>query len=119
MVKTRGPRRRESATAISGTASRGMRVAVGHFCCGFAAADGVAAALEGLVGILGIWLWEGLYGCSFWAVSLLQRRCVQNSSDGGFLVCWGVDARPLPIKFAKKGFFYERNKNAAARGKDP
>ena len=96
-----------------------MRVAVDDFCCGFAAADGVAAALEGLVGILGIWLWEGLYGCSFWAVSLLQRRCVQNSSDGGFLVCWGVDARPLPIKFAKKGFFYERNKNAAARGKDP
>ena len=59
----------------------------------------------------------GPYGCSFLALSLWQRRCVQKSSGGGFLVCWGVDARPLPIKYWKTGFFYERNKNAAARGK--
>ena len=66
LVKTRGPRRRESATARSGTASREMRaVHLGPFRCGFAGA-GVAAALRAaLEGLVGMWLWEGLYGCSF------------------------------------------------------
>ena len=101
-MKTRGPRRRESATAKSGIASREMRaVQVGPFRCGFAGADGVAAALEGLVGIVGIWVWEGLYGCSFWAALLVLSRCVQKSSGGGFLVCWDVHARLLPVKSAK------------------
>ena len=67
MVKTRGPARSrpESATARSGTASSEMRVAVGPFRCGLAAADGDAALQAALEALLGIWLWEGLYGCSF------------------------------------------------------
>ena len=74
LVKTRGPvsrrKRVASATARSGTASSEMRagnvrVAVGEFCCLFAAA-GVAAALRAaLEGLDGIGLWEGLYVCSF------------------------------------------------------
>jgi hypothetical protein len=57
-------------TARSGTASREMRAghvhdAVDEFCCVFAAA-GIAAALQGAKeGLVGMWLWEGLYGCSF------------------------------------------------------
>ena len=54
-VKTRGPRRRESATAKSGIASSEMRaVQVGPFRCVLAAA-GVAAALRAaLLGLVGI-----------------------------------------------------------------
>ena len=45
--------------------------AVDEFCCVFAAA-GIAAALQGAKeGLVGMWLWEGLYGCSFWAASLV------------------------------------------------
>ena len=68
LVKTLGPARpsrHESATARSGIASREMRVAVDEFCCVFAAADGDAALLAWLEGLVGMWLWEGLYGCSF------------------------------------------------------
>ena len=94
LVKTRGPRRRESATAKSGTASREMRaVHVGPFRCVFAAAGGDAAPLSWLEGLVGIWLWEGRYGCSFWAASLGQRDLVQKSCGGGFLVGWGGDGR--------------------------
>ena len=108
MVKTRGPvsRRNASVTAKSGTASREMRaghvhVAVGPFRSGFAAAEGDAALLAWLEGLLGIGLWEGLYGCSFWAVSFVQPDLVQNRCGGVFLVRWGVDARPLTGKCEK------------------
>ena len=77
-MKTRGlvSRRNASVTARSGIASREMRaahvrVAVDEFCCVFAAADGDAALLAWLEGLVGMWLWEGLYGCSFWAASLV------------------------------------------------
>ena len=65
-MKTRGPRRRESATARSGIASREMRaVVVSPFRCGLAAAGGDAALRGALESLVGIWLWEGLYGCLF------------------------------------------------------
>ena len=65
LVKTRGPRRRESATAKSGIASREIHFAVDEFCCGLAAARGDAALRTALEAVVGMWLWEGLYGCSF------------------------------------------------------
>ena len=69
LVKTRGPvsrrRRDASATARSGIASRETRVAVDEFCRVFAASAGAAALRAALEGLLGMWLWEGLYGCSF------------------------------------------------------
>ena len=64
-VKTRGPRRRESATARSGIASSEMRVAVGLFRCVFAAAGGDAALRAALEGLLGIWLWESFTAARF------------------------------------------------------
>ena len=76
-------------------------VQVGPFRCGLAAAGGDAALRAAREGLVGMWLWEGLDGCSFWAASLVQRRWVQKSSGGGFLVFWGVDARPLPAKHPK------------------
>ena len=104
-VKTRGPRRRESATARSGTPSSEMRaVQVGPFRCVLAAADGDAALRAALLGLVGIWLWEGLYGCSFLAASLVQRRCVQKSSGGCFFGVLGVDGVPYGLTLAKKGF---------------
>ena len=100
--QTPRPRRRESVTARSGIASRDRRaVHVVPFRCGLAAAEGDAALRAAQEGLLGIWLWEGLYGCSFWAASFVQRRRVQNRCGGGFLVCWGVDARPFTSKCAK------------------
>jgi len=42
-------------------------------------------------------------------VSLVQPDLVLNSSGGGFLVCWGVDAQPKAVKSPKKGFPDEQN----------
>ena len=95
--------------ARSGIASREMRAGhVGPFRCVLTAAGGAAALLAWLEGLVGIWLWEGLYGCSFWAALLVQLRRVQNSCGGGFLVGWGVDARLLLAKYSKKGFSDEQ-----------
>ena len=111
-VKTRGPvsrRRAESATARSGIASREMRVAVDEFCRVFAALRGLAALRAALEVLLGMWLWEGLYGCSFCAASLVERDLVQNRCGGGFLVSWGVDGATCRLKMQKKGFSFEQN----------
>ena len=64
-MKTLGPRRRERAMARSGIASSEMRVAVDQFSCFFAAAAGAAALRAALELLVGMWLWDGLYGCSF------------------------------------------------------
>jgi len=40
-------------------------VQVHEFWCVLAAADGDAALRAALEGLVGMWLWEGLYGCSF------------------------------------------------------
>ena len=86
-------------------------VQVGPFRCDLAAAGGDDALRAALEGLVGMWLWAGPYGCSFWAVSLVQRNLVQKSSGGVFLVSWGGDARPATSKSDKKGFFYEQNIN--------
>ena len=38
---------------------------MGDFCCVFTAAVGDAVLLAAQEGLVGMWLWEGLYGCSF------------------------------------------------------
>ena len=81
-------------------------VHVGPFRCVLAAAGGDAALRAALEAVVGMWLWEGLYGCSILAASLVQRRCVQKRSGGGF---FGVDARPSTAKCEKKGFSDEEN----------